>query len=300
MPKYYLVASHYDLYKKQYQNETIINLPQIDLATIQSIDYFTASHNRTELLQLIEQETNQQGLNHLAIKYYKNQNANPIYYNTIENNPEFASLLRENQIYISQNGKPRKNGYQLLGQKYEFLTVNSKNIYFLKELRIIMNLIEKKDLNQFEQIYPYNDTFHWLITRYLTSSYDDATVQKEDLIKIEKEFSRYKTFRGWIVAIEKREKTHKNETTNQNKINPSTPLSTPLKEKKLRTSKTIEEYANLYMEEFEKKKGISYQNYKTNQYNLSNLGEDKEEFLEHDEIESMYEQEKGNIYKKSK
>ena len=70
MPKYYLVASYYDKYKNQFQNEFVVTLPGIDLTSIQAIDSFTASHTLIELLQLIEQETHRQGLNHLAIKYY--------------------------------------------------------------------------------------------------------------------------------------------------------------------------------------------------------------------------------------
>lgn len=289
MSKYYLVASHYNMYQKTYQDEIIVNLPSVDLSTIQAIDYFTSSHNRTELLQLIEQETNKHDLNHLAIKYYKNKDAIPNYFRVIEDNSELSQLLKENQTYLSKNKNARTTEYYLSGRTYRFSAVNPNNPYFLKELRKILKIIEAKNLSAFETIYPYhNDTLHFLVTRYINASYDNEFASQEELKLIMKEFSRYKTFRGWVVAIEKRSKILKKpKPTVLSNFNIQ---ENPPKKAAIKT-KTIEEYSEDYAKDFEEKHGMNYQSYQTMKHNLSYLEEDKEEFLEDSEIDNMYDEE---------
>lgn len=282
MQKYYLVASHYNIRKNKYENEFVVTLPGIDLTSIQAIDSFTASYTLSELLQLIEQETHRQGLNHLAIKYYKNKKMDPKPRRIIENNPDYAKLAKESL---------RKREYYLLGQKYEFYAVNYENLFFLKNLRKVIEMIANRDSDGFNELYPYEDNFKWLVTRFISSSYDTADSEKEDLLKIKKEFSRYTTFRKFIIAEEKR-KEKKNQINTQKSIIPNNDSkktnNNPKKRSKV-NSKSIEEYNKLYEENFQKENAISYQTYQTMQHNLSHLELDKEEFLEEQELDIMYE-----------
>lgn len=276
MTKYYLVASHYDMYTKQYQNEVVVNIPNVDLTTIQAIDYFTSSHSKSELLQIVSDITKIPNLNQLAIKCYKNKKSSPSYGRIIENNPQFASLIKEGL---------EKKEYYLDGKKYEFLAVKSNNLFFLKELRKIMKIIQSKDLKTFTETYPYENTLSHLVTRYMNSSYDNQESEIEELNRIEKEFSRYKTFHDWIIAQEKNIKKYQKSVQKQT-LQPIK-KTTPKKNSKIE-AKTIEEYESSYEQDFEKQNGFSYQAHQTMEHNLSHLDEDEEEFIEEQELNMMY------------
>lgn len=262
MSKYYLVASYYDMYQRNYKNEIVLNLPTVDLSTIQAIDYYTSSHTSQEIFNQIEQTMGVKGLNHLSIKYYKNKYAKPSYSRTIENDPDF--------LPCTQNITSKAP------------VVSSKIELFQKEKSQLLNLLEKRDLESFQANYPFQDQFSFLVTRWINASYDEPEAEQEELKNILLEFSRYETFRGWIVVAKSKQKFYQKVVTRKSIINPVS-KSQPL------TVKSISDYEEEYQKKFAEQNKVSYGSYQTYQYNTSHLEEDKEEFLEEQEVNQLYE-----------
>lgn len=274
MPKYHLVASYYDLYEKnpnlKYKNEVEINIPGIDLSTLQAIDLFTASHSKLEIIDLLNDELGITGRNSLAIKYQKNKSSNPVYYKIIENNKEFIPCTNctKNDNLISY----------YVGDKFVRTLSVLHTPLFVKELRVLVKIIYEKNIEEFKRLYPYpNSDLYYLVTRFINTSYDTPEAEIEDLKLIEKEFSRYMTFRGWIIAKENKNKELDREPINEKRIE--------TKQEKSKTKiqvKSIKEYIEESIQQFDKKNkdnGITYAKVKAHQYNTSNLDNDKEEFL---------------------
>lgn len=279
MPKYHLVASYYDIFEKnsslRYKNEIEISLPGIDLSTLQAIDNFTASHSQIEIYKILEQQLGIAGRNQLSIKYQKNKTSNPIYYKVIKNNPEFVSCTQNNKLASYWIGN--KNVRSLVVSRYTPL--------FEKELSNLLKIIENRNLEEFHQMYPYeNSDLYFLVKRYIGTSFDTMEASQTDLDLIIKEFSRYKTFRGWIVAKEKTKDYQKGFTKFTTNVKPQ-----PFSQKPIPVH-SIEEHAAEYQRNFDndsenKKNGITYESYQTYQYNTAHLEEDKEEFLEENEMD---------------
>lgn len=289
MGKYYLVASHYNAYTKSYENEIVVKLSQVDLSTIQAIDNFTSNHTHAELISLIEKESNIKDLNHLSIQYYKNNDCNPVYYRTIENNKEFSTCTTNTTT----------KDYKHLGKFKKSIAISNNNKYLLTETKKIIELIEKKDLKSIEEIFGKKHEIYFLIERYLTTSYDDYQAQKDDYEIILKELSKYTTFRQWIIGQEKRKNKEKN-VFQVNKVSEN--IDIPKKNTKTLTK---EENEQLYEETINKKlnnKGyqITYQDIKTYEHNTRYLDDDKEEFISNEEMGQMYNYEsKDNINRRT-
>lgn len=286
MSKYYLTVANYNQNTKEYENETVVNLVQFDLSTIQMIDFFTATHTRTEIFQLIEKETTKTDWNHLAITYYQNKDSAPYHYRIIEDNPEFATCIKD--IHLEE--------YKILNKYVKTITIDQKNKFYLKEVKKILEIIKNKDIHAFEEQYPYKkDNFYFLVTRYMNSSYDTELEQEKDLKLILKEFSRYIVFRNWVVTQSKK--------TNHQQLH-ITPLEFSTEKgkstKKISLPKSIEENETIFLQEYEKKYKTSYSAYQTFLHNTAYLNEDKEEFLEEAEFQKMNKEEESNSKTKQK
>lgn len=265
MSKYYLVASYYNLRTNNYEKETIIDsLEGINLNTLYNIDSFTSSHNKLDILNLIEKEKEKQGLNHLAIMYLKNKNSSPVYYRVIDNDQKFKECIEESDISINK----------ILGKSKKTIYINRNNELYRSELRKLLDIINKRDYKLFKSIYPYDNDLSFLVKRYLTTSYDTRDVELEDYYQILVEFSRYKTFRGWYM--------NQNKLRNNISIKPKTNNdNSSLKEQKIEVI-SILEHEKEYERKFESDNGVSYSSFNTNKYNMDN-----EEFLDEDEYMSM-------------
>ena len=275
MSKYCLVASYYDMFEKnpslKYKNEVVIDLPNIKLTTLQAIDKFTASHTRMEIFNILEKELGITGRNQLAVKFQMNKSSMPNYYKVIENNPEFVSCTEDNELKIYFDGT------RALAVK--------ESLFFLKEWRELLKVIEKRDLEAFRQMYPYEGrNLTYLVERFVNSSYDTGEEYMRELDIIKKELGKYKTFREWILAKDK------NMTYKKSSVVKKTTTKQSIKFGLENIPKqTIQEIENDYEREFNndeknKDRGITYQSYQTYQYNVAYLDEDKEEFLEDEEI----------------
>lgn len=284
MGKYYLVASHYNAYTKSYENEIVVKLSQVDLSTIQAIDNFTSNHTREELINIIKRENNIKDLNQLSIKYYKNNDCSPVYYRTIENNKDFLTCTI-NTVTKSYNNS---------GRFKKSIAINDNNKYLLTETKKIIELIKRKDLKYIEEIFGKKHEIYFLINRYLNTSYDDSQTQQYDYELILKEFSKYTTFRQWIVGQEKKK--------NKEKVifQPKKVTQNINIQRKNRNSKilTIEENEQLYEkminEELNESNGsykVTYQDMETHEHNTRYIDEDKEEFISNEEMDQMYDYE---------
>lgn len=265
MSRYYLVGSYYDIYNKSYTNEHIIyKIDGISLSSIDKIDNFTSSHSKGEILKMLEDDLGIKGINHLSIKYSKSDSDFPVYYKLIDNNKMFNDCV--NSCIIKEANQ--LNSYR------RTLVVSLDNELFKEELKLLLDIISKKDYQLFRSVYSKENYFSFLVKSYINSCYDNELYEEEDLKKIVLEFSIYMTFRSWIVSkqisgkIKKSSKPVKKFDNNKQNIGVS----------------SIDNCEKEYEERFYLDKGITYNEYMTNQFN-----NESEEFLDEDEYSSMNE-----------
>ena len=241
MARYYLAASYYDKQKKTYTNQiTINNINGIKLSSLDKIDSFTSEHTSLEIFNMIEKELNINNINHLAIKYLKKNDSPPKYYKVITSDKLFNECIKS----------MRKTKITILDKTRDTYLVNRNNPLFKQELTKLLEIINKKDINEFYKNYPYSSKINdlsFLVERYLNTSYDNDMDKEKDLELILLEFSRYKTFRGWFIE---QIKLKYNITSNQ-KINQQ--QETTPKQKNKTPPKSIEENIEQYEKKFAKK-----------------------------------------------
>lgn len=258
MGKYALVASHYDQYRNEFLNELIINIPNFDLTKLENIDNFTSDKTNLEIMNIIKETNNITNQNFLSIVYYKNKSSKPNYFKVIYNNP----LIHE----LSNNTEVR-----LIGTKqHSYATSVKHSNLFMAEFKNIENMLEKKDISELISKFGENHQLIYLANNYLACDPFDYEGISECFNLLKNEFSRYKTFRGWIVNKAK----HNKKTADK------------IKQEKI-IPKTISEYESEYEKNFEDKQNKTYLSSIKENYNLKYLDEDKEEFIEEDELEQM-------------
>lgn len=277
MSKYALVASYYDKYEKtdqKYKNEVEIKLPNIDLSTIQAIDFFTASHDVIDIFGLIDKYQHITGINHLAIKYQSDRNNRVNYFRVICNNKDFALCTKNNFLKT----------YQISGKYRTALLVSSDANLFQIEKRNLLQILERGNFLEFQRLYPYQDDLAFLVRRYFDSCYDTEDSKLSELSLIVLEFSRYTTFRKWIVVQGRQDKSLK-EIVFKSQRGKVASNFTQKSQNLIAFSR--EEYEEEYEKNFYSLHHISYGAYQARQYNTLRLEEDKEEFLEENEIEQI-------------
>lgn len=257
MSKYHLVASYYNILNNSFEEEIIITIPNIRLSTLIEIDKFTSSHTKSEILTIITKNLKiKPNLNHLAIRYTTPKKTSPIYYKIIDYNIPFYECITT----ISNN------------------QINPNSPLFKKEKEHLLEILKTKNLEEFKQKFPYQTTFSFFVeNRFLTAAFDNEYEEIKTLEFILKEFSKYETFRLWVLASQKKK---------QKKINQPNSPSLP-KTNKNPSPKTIPQYELEYEEYFKKKHSITYLEYLTNIHNTSTQ---KEEFLTKEEYSSSYQQ----------
>lgn len=262
MGKYTLVASSYDPIHNRFFDEVAIKLvggPQNELV---QIDRYTATCSKIEILRELKEKGLIQEQDTLSIRYLKTKDSNPIYYNVIFDNQKL--------IHSIENLTEKKYYHDFPKVS---LSLRFDDSYFEMEWKQLKNLIELKNFDEIKAKYKKLTQLIFLIERYLNSPYDDDLAREQGLKEIELEFSRYKTFRGWIV--EKSKKKKKILTSNNS-----------VKKIKKRIDPISKEAAETEFEKnFMKKNLLDYKNYLLNQYNQQDM--DKEEFIEEDELEQM-------------
>lgn len=262
MGKYTLVASSYDPIHNRFFDEVAIKLvggPQNELV---QIDRYTASSSKIEILRELKEKGLIQDQDTLSIRYLKLKDSKPVYYNVVFDNP--------NLIHSMENLTEKKYYHDFSKVS---LSLRFDDPYFEMEWKQLKNLIELKKVAEIEEKYKKLTHLIFLIHRYLNSFYDDDLVREQGLKEIELEFSRYKTFRGWIVEKNKKKKKILTSNNSAKKI-------------KKRIDPISKESAETEFEKsFMKKNLLDYKHYLLNQYNQQDM--DKEEFIEEDELEQM-------------
>ena len=271
MSKYYLVASIFD--GQDFYDETPIkSLGNFSLETLKDIDLFTARYTSLELFQLVYQELENKNYNQLSIKHKKNKESTPSYYRVITGDKSYLEAILD----------MKEVTYQLPERKSTSLIINKDSSLYKQEKEKLDKILKEKNIEAFNQIYPYQTEFSFLVTRYLKTDYENIDEMIRDYQMIINEFSSYKTFRYWYILNIKNGKkefsnSQKNKQQKKSKV-----------QKKKPSIKTIQEYEEDFERIFLQKQNKSYDQYLVSKYNLSHLDEGKEEFLEEQELNKMY------------
>lgn len=256
MGKYNLVASCYNSSCNCFTDEIEIKLQDGPKNELVRIDSYTTLYTKHEFLEKLRQNKIIKNQDTLSIRYLKSKNSQPIYYSTIFDQPNLTNSIHHlTEKKHLQN--PRKT----------FLAVRLDDPYFQAEWLELNRLIQQNNLDLIQQKYNKQKELVFLIERYLESFYDEETAKEQDLKEIQLEFSRYKTFRGWIASKTKR-----------------TIMASPRKKEAVISNPKIntnQDFDTL----FQQKKLMDYKTYLLNQYNRQDM--EKEEFIEEDELEQM-------------
>lgn len=253
MGNYSLVASFYNRKTKKYEREMAVKVLGYDFSKLQDIDRFTLGKGNLEMTSIIKQQNDVGDRNFISIKYIKNSSATPVYYRVINDNRELLSVV---------------NGLVLvdLSQKKYTDSIDNSNSFFRKEKEKLIRLIEDRDYDMLDILVGESGRLRFLIDRYLNSFYDNSEqdIKIRDLSNIVLEFSRYKTFRKWIVNNMK------------------------YKEGRIKRKST-----DLYVKRDKKVSKVKMKEIKREEYVqnrddiLKEYNEDNDEFLESDEISQM-------------
>lgn len=267
MGKYALVASRYDANSGKFINEKVIKISGLNLTNLLSIDKFSSEVDYKVLWNKISLENDVEGLTTLSVRYIKNKSSSPIYMKSIISNPVIYSCCCDARVeYLNNRGYSYK--------------IDCNNKYLREAKDRVISLIEKKNEEELENLFYNNKNLLFLIKRYMSNSYDmDEMVEREwDFRNIMDEFSRYKVFRGYVIADYKMKhdygiKIRRNSTNN--KVNVS---------KMVKRENEVDSYFDAKCEcEF----GMNYDRWLCYDYNTRFVDEDKEEFIEVDELEQM-------------
>ena len=268
MSKYYLVASYFD--GRNFYDEAIIkNLAGVNLDKLNTIDVFTSSHSLLELFSLMESELGVSRRNQLSIKCLKNKDATPNYYRVIVDDKNYLEAVLE----------MKEVSYRAMDKKRKVLSIRGDSELYQQERQFLIGILNTRDISLFDQIYPYSNQFSYLVHRYLETDYDDIQVMNNDYQMLMNEFSNYKTFRYWYI-LRSQSKVEKRKFV---------PSSKKEKESKKKiVAKSAQECENEFEKRFYEKNHMLFEDYEAISHNLAYLDEDKEEYLDVDEVERMY------------
>lgn len=273
MGKYFLVASYYDRTKKTFVNEKVIRVQGICLENLYEIDKFTSSKNYYSLWKRIKMDNDISDVDMLSIRYESGLDVKPLYY----------KVLVFNKIIFSCSNSLEKKFFS--GRRRYGYGIRQDNEYYNIEKKELLNLVDAKDMDRLEEILYNNGYLLKLIKRYLNSYYDYSEQEAKylDYNLIFEEFSKYETFRNWIVAKEKIKNINFNRYKDDGYVGKRNYGGNHSNSKpRFRSVDELYQYVDTKIKE---EYGMSYEELLCYQYNTRNL--DKEEFIEPDELEQM-------------
>jgi hypothetical protein len=193
MGRYCLVASYYDRNSRSFINEKVIRVNGVSLDKLYEIDRFTADKSNYVLWDIIKKDNDVWGLDTLLIKYIMNNEERPVYCRVIMHNEAIFSCC--NSLKLKVFHEKRNHAYGIMQDNY-FYNVEKKELE---------KLMENKDIDKLEGLLYNNRYLLNLIKRYFNSYYEysEQEAKNRDYDLIFEEFSRYITFRNWIIAKEK-------------------------------------------------------------------------------------------------
>ncbi|MBE6147169.1 MAG: hypothetical protein E7168_02415 [Firmicutes bacterium] len=198
--KYELVASYYD--GRTFKDQTVLEgTPTI----LHEIDYITCIYPSVSyFLNLLDKDGTISGKNHLAIRFIKNKEYH--YIQPLFNYPEMQDIiprLQEKNVYLD-------------GQRHYFLGVPVEHPLYKEKLREFYSWVKDSPELFFSIIYGnnYPKKLDRLVSLYLegrTSSFsklEDERAYLDNKSLLELEFSRYKTFRGYLIRTNQYKMEH--------------------------------------------------------------------------------------------
>ena len=193
MGKYSLVAINYDNGLRGKEKE--IRLNGVDLSHLFTIDNFTSGMSFEDLWRFVWKNNDLKGFNKLMIKLVISDKKKPIYYDVITDNYVIKSCSSTVDLKYFDSGKSR----------YAY-GIRRDNPWFQEEYARLMDFVDSYDITKYKDDYFYsNKDLYDLIWRYISSFYDSNEECDRDRLRslIEDEFSKYVTFRKWIVNLER-------------------------------------------------------------------------------------------------
>lgn len=279
MARYYLVGRYYDRERHDYIDKIIIEkINGEKLLTLKKIDEFTSSHSQTEIFNMIKSEYNRDDFSFLSIMYLRDNNSKPYYNNTIIDDYVYSECIGSAD-YVVKN-------IEGVTRKILFIDVNSS--LYKQEVSKFLDVLKSNVFEKFEEVYPYKNTLHTLVWRYMTASYDNELEKEKDLNLILLEFSRYKTFRDWYVQQKKSKYRYVSSNKGVNKVQKSVDIV-----KKSGEKESIEETVKKVESDFLKEHGVTYRSYQTEEFN-----KETEEFLDEEEAMEMFDYENSRVKKR--
>ena len=196
------MATHYKLTASYKNNYSFFEEQELDtnITTLEEIDYITCRYPSCEyLLQLLDNDGIISGKNHLSIRYKSKNQCK--YLHPIFNMPELMDIidnLQERQVY--QNGHPMT-----------YKCVNHSSVFFQEKIKEFYQFLDGNPDYFFNEVYGKNKPkrLTYLVNLYFNGksnnfySLEDEYAWRDLGQKIELEFSRYKTFRGYLLYVER-------------------------------------------------------------------------------------------------
>jgi len=196
------MATHYKLvacYKNKYNfiNEQELNeFFNHPITSLEEIDRITCRYPDADyLINLLDNDGIISGKNHLSIRYKSKDKNN--YLHPIFNIPDLVDAIDDLQVIQTiRDGRP-----------ITYKIVSHKNPFYQEKLKEFYSYIDTNPDYFFSEVYGNNipkRLFH-LVKLYTDSkmqvfdTLDDEYEYKDKMKEMELEFSRYKTFRGYLV-----------------------------------------------------------------------------------------------------
>lgn len=216
------MATHYKLvasYKNKYSfinEQELVELVDHPITSLDEMDKITCRYPDSDyLIKLLDNDGMISGKNYLSIKYKKN--GKDCYLHPVFGIPELIDVIDDLQVVQTvRNGRP-----------INYKIVNHKNPFYQEKLREFYDFIDNNPDYFFAEVYGNNfpKRLAHLVKIYTDSkgesfdTLDDEYEFRDKKREMELEFSRYKTFRGYLVYLDKYMK--KNNLIDESEINTS-------------------------------------------------------------------------------
>lgn len=242
---YSLIGAVHNMFSKiPYQEETTVRIPNINLNTLEEIDYYTSGLSITEFYQALPESLQSKNLFSIRVE---NRDTQTYYY--------IKTIMNDSQIHnIIENLKKQKI---LLTNGYKTLTLVPICTLVNDCWKKIETALKNRDAETLGQYFSPNSSYYFKLIRHINSGYDYGMEEKM-LDELKLEFRDYHIFRKAYIA-QKKHKYLSNSTI------------------------TINNYPKEKYLPLENKYPCSDAEYRTYSTYLFNTQTDKEEFLEPEE-----------------
>lgn len=187
---YLLVGSVYNKFsKEQYQREMIVQIPNVNLNSLEAIDYYTSGLSIAEFYQALPELL--QNKNMFSIRVENTDNQTYYYTKAIFSDPELHRILQQ----VKKKKVLLTNGYKTLSLVPSCTLVN-------KCWEKIETALKNRDIETLEQYFSSNSSYYFKLIRHLNSGYDYG-IEERALEDLKLEFRNYHIFRKVYITQKK-------------------------------------------------------------------------------------------------